>query len=154
MSDAAKRSWDLLLVVTSDRYGAERFPTVRRLVDLALDSGRSVQVWACNYANMLTECSTKTAPAADVCCAGDGAACCGVNPPVTTTAAGDHPAAARFIEDRLATHPERFSWVACSTCSADREPVEHLPGVLTEPSFANFRSYVDAAKKTVYVGGA
>lgn len=131
MTREPKPKWDLLLVVTNDRYGSERFGTVRRLIDATLNSGRSVQVWACNSCNTLTENKTD-----DDCCP------------------TGQPDTAKLIAELLEEHPDRFSWVACKDCVEDLGGADHIPGVLTEPGFVNFRDYVDAAAKTVYIGGA
>jgi hypothetical protein len=148
MAGKDRPQWDLLLVVTSDRYGSALFGTIRRIVDSALRGGHSVQVWACGYANMLTELPSAPddQPDGPACCSGDqraGAAC-----------AADTPATAELIGALATGQPDRFSWVACRTCSDDRGAGEHVSAVLTAPSFANFREYVDNAAKTVYIGGA
>lgn len=130
MTSDTRRMWDLLLVVTNDRYGAEQFGTVRRLIDATLSSGRSIQVWACGTCNTLTE----SQPSSSCCPA-------------------DQPARAKLIAELVGEYPDRFSWVACKDCSDDNGGAEHIPGVLTEPGFANFREYVDGAVKTVYIGG-
>lgn len=116
---------DVLLVVTSDRYGRDQFGTIRRLIDTALRSGHSLRVWACGYANMLTERGEpgEALPEADI------------------------------IGNLVASHADEFSWVACRTCSDARGAEAHIDGVLTEPSFANFRDYVESATKVVYIGG-
>lgn len=145
--DAAYR-WDVLLVVTSDRYGSELFGTVRRLIDAALGSGHSIQVWACGYSNMLTERSSGPGDP------GNGAATCGTGEPSAGSCAVDQPSTAELIGSLVTEYPDRFSWVACRTCSEDQGAGEHIPGVLAEPSFANFREFVDGAAKTIYIGGA
>lgn len=126
--------WDLLLVVTNDRYGSELFGTVRRLIDAALDGGHSIQVWACGCSNTLTECPPGR----------PGDASCGES---------SEPSTAGLIGSLVQRYPDRFSWVACRTCSDGRGGADHIPGVLTEPSFANFHHYVGNAAKTIYVGG-
>lgn len=123
-SDTARR-YDLLLVVTNDRYGSERFGTVLRIIEATLDSGHSVQVWACGSCNTLTD------------------SCCPSGERVTAELIG------RLVRD----YPDQFSWVACKDCSEDRGGIDHIPGVLTEPGFANFRHYVEGAAKTIYIGG-
>lgn len=152
MADEKKTGhrWDLLLVVTSDRYGSVQFGTVRRIIDSALRDGRSIQVWACGYANMLTEVS------ADECCSTGESACCSPAEPGGAEAApvAGTPSTAELIADLATEHPDQFSWVACRTCSDDRGAAEHVSAVLTDPSFANFREFVDGAAKTVYIGGA
>ena len=137
--------WDVLLVVTSDRYGSTQFGTVRRIIDATLRAGHSIQVWACGYANMLTEISTEVDTAA---------ACCASGPPAAGAAPAGQGAAAGQIAELVTAAPDRFSWVACSSCSDDRAAAEHVPNVLTAPGFANFRDYVDNAAKTVYIGGS
>jgi hypothetical protein len=122
--------YDLLLVVTNDRYGAERFGTVRRIIEATLRSGHSIQIWACGTCNTLTDSTPD-------------AACC----PAGETSTAD------LIANLASQYPSRFSWVACKDCSDDRGGAEHIPGVLTEPGFVNFRDYVDNAAKTVYIGG-
>jgi hypothetical protein len=53
----------------------------------------------------------------------------------------------------LAAYPKRFSWIGCTACSAERGATNHIPEVrLRSP--ARFRATIDAAHKTVYVGGA
>jgi hypothetical protein len=130
--------WDVLLVVTSDRYGTELFGTVLRLIGAALRDGRSVQVWACGYSTMLTQ-------------RGDAANQCGSAAGEERCTAGDHPAAdqiARLITEQAG----RFSWLACQTCSDDRGAGEHIAGV-PSPSLTQFHDYVDTAAKTIYIGG-
>jgi hypothetical protein len=127
--------WDVLLVVTNDRYGSTQFDTVRRIIDATLRAGHSIQVWACGYANMLTEIP----PDVD-----GGSACC----------EGDRPDAAAEIAELATENPDGFSWVACRSCSDDRGASEHVPAVLTAPGFADFRDYVDNAAKTVFIGGS
>jgi hypothetical protein len=130
--------WDVLLVVTSDRYGSELFGSIRRLIDAALRDGRSVQVWACGYSTMLTQRGV----AADRCGSTTGEACC---------AASDCSAADQI--GRLITEQAgRFSWLACQTCSDDRGAGEHIAGV-PSPPLTQFHDYVDAAAKTIYIGG-
>ena len=131
---------DVLLVVTGDRYGTGQFGTVRRLVDAALRSGYSLQIWACGYANMLTQ---RRPPAAG--CAPAGAA----GGPDGTEAGS----AAEFIRGMVTEHTDSFSWVACRTCSEDHGGGEHIDGVLTEPSFADFHAHVQRATKVIYIGG-
>lgn len=136
--------WDVLLVVTSDRYGLELFGSVRRLIGAALRNGRSVQVWACGYSAMLTQRGNAVSPAADQesretgapaadqgCCAGSAAA---------------------QIGQLITEQGGRFSWLACQTCSDDRGAGEHIAGV-PSPSLTQFSDYVDAAAKTIYIGG-
>lgn len=129
MACEASQRPDVLLVVTSDRYGTDQFGTIKRLVGAALRGGYSLQVWACGYANMLTQ---RTAAAPD-----------------------GQPAesAAEVIGGLVTEHAESFSWVACRTCSDDRGVGEHIDGVLTEPSFATFHEHVANATKVVYIGG-
>ncbi len=132
----AGRKWDLLLVVANDRYGAERFDTVRRLIEATLRSGHSVQVWACGVANTLTATTAAPDESGDDC-----------------RQSGQRPAA-DLISELVAEYPDRFSWVACQSCSDECGCAEHIPGVLTEPGFANFGEFVDGAVKTVYIGGS
>lgn len=127
--------WDLLLVVTSDRYGSALFGTVRRVIDAALRGGHSIQVWACGYSTMLTQRSlAQREPPDEVCCA------------------ADQPSAAEQIGRLVTEQAGRFSWLACQTCSDDRGAGEHIAGV-PSPSLAQFRDYVDSAAKVVYIGG-
>lgn len=121
--------WDLLLIVTNDRYGSVRFDTVRRLIDVALRTGRSVQVWACGEVNGLTE----LAPPESCCSTGE-------------------PTTAEQIGGLVAEHDGRFNWLACRTCSEERGAGEHIPGLPT-PSFADLSEYVDRSAKTVFIGG-
>lgn len=118
----AEHTWDLLLVVTSDRYGTAMFGTVRRMIEATLSLGRSVQVWACGYSTLLTQ----------------------------RHHAGD---AAREIGDLVSESADRFSWLACADCSADRDVGGHIDGV-PSPSLSEFRGYIDAAAKVVFIGGA
>lgn len=142
--------WDVLLVVTRDRYGQEQFDLVYRLIDAALKANRSIQVWACGYVNMLTE-RAGSATCSAGCCGpsgeSDASACCADGGSTHGTTA------TQMIAQLVSEHPQRFSWVACRTCSDGRGAVQHIPGVLTEPSFATFRTYVDDAAKTIYIGG-
>lgn len=142
-TDGARHRWDLLLVVTNDRYGSEQFGTVRRVIDATLRSGHSIQVWACNIANTLTEREAAPGEPGD-----DAADCCAPQQPTPCC-----PSTADLIGDLVSEYPDQFSWVACKSCSDDRGAAGHVPGVLTEVGFANFRDYVDGAAKTVYIGG-
>lgn len=138
--------WDVLLVVTSDRYGSELFSSVRRLIDAALRDGRLVQVWACGYATMLTQGGDSAADqgggATDQGGAAAGEACC----PASGRPAADQ--IARLVTEQAG----RFSWLACQTCSDDRGAGEHIAGV-PSPPLTQFHDYVDAAAKTIYIGG-
>lgn len=138
--DGAVPKWDLLLVVTSGRYGSERFGTVQRLIDAALSHGCSIQVWACGYATMLTQ-RAADAPAADERHA--DAAC---------ASAGAPAGHAGLIGGLVSDNPERFSWLACRTCSDDLGTGEHIPEV-PSPSLSEFRQYADQAAKVIYIGG-
>jgi hypothetical protein len=130
MTNDPKPTWDLLLVVTNDHYGAERFGTVRRIIDATLGSGRSIQIWACGTSNTLTD-----RPASSDCCP------------------SDEPSTADVIANLVDEYPDRFSWIACKDCCDDRGGADQIAGVLTEPGFVNFHEYVDRAAKTVYIGG-
>ncbi|HEY1575353.1 MAG TPA: hypothetical protein VGG05_28775 [Pseudonocardiaceae bacterium] len=129
MTDQTPHQWDLLLIVTNDRYGSDRFDTVRRLIDTALRNGRSVQVWACGEVNGLTEVA-----------------------PVESCCANGEPSTAEQISGLVAEHDGRFNWLACRTCSEERGAGEHIPGLPT-PSFANLGEYVNRSAKTVFIGG-
>lgn len=135
--------WDLLLVVTSDQYGSVRFGTVRRLIDTALRSGHSIQVWACGEANGLTE----LVPAGAAHRPGDG------TPAAGSRRHGHQPPAAEQISALAAGNVGRFTWLACQTCSGERGAGEHVPGLPT-PSFSDLRDYVARSAKTVFIGGA
>ncbi|HLX49656.1 MAG TPA: hypothetical protein VKS82_15110 [Streptosporangiaceae bacterium] len=135
--------WDLLLVVTSDQYGSVRFGTVRRLIDTALRSGHSIQVWACGEANGLTELG----PAGAGHSPGEGSPAAG-----SRSRGGKRPAAEQ-IGALAAGNVGRFTWLACQTCSGERGAGEHVPGLPT-PSFSDLRDYVAQAAKTVFIGGA
>lgn len=144
MADKTAHQWDLLLVVTNDRYGSVRFDTVRRLIEATLRTGRSVQVWACGDANGLTELASGRDEAPADCCSGEGSpaagSCC------------DEPSTAEQIGGLVAENDGRFTWLACQTCSDERGAGEHIPGLPT-PSFADLREYVDRSAKTVFIGG-
>jgi hypothetical protein len=135
------RQWDVLLVVTSDRYASDYFGTVRRLIDAALEHGYSIQVWACGYATMLTQRS----PAAS---APQPVTSCATMPAVAATSART----ADMIGGLVTEHADRFSWLACRTCSDDRGAGEHIAEV-PSPSLSEFRKYVDRAEKIIYIGG-
>lgn len=148
MTNQTPRHWDLLLIVTNDRYGSIRFGTVRRLIDAALRNGRSVQVWACGDMNGLTELAPRQSRAATEadCCSRDGSStaesCC----------SSDDPSTAEQIGGLVAENEGRFTWLACRTCSDERGAGEHIPGLPT-PSFTDLREYVDRSAKTVFIGG-
>lgn len=148
MAAQTAHRWDLLLIVTNDRYGSVRFGTVRRLIDAALRNGRSVQVWACGEANGLTELVPEQgdAPTEADCCSHErqstADSCC----------SDDESSAAEQIGGLVAEHEGRFTWLACQTCSDERGAGEHIPDLPT-PSFADLRDYVGASAKTIFIGG-
>lgn len=142
-SDETPRKWDLLIVVTSERYGSEHFGTIRRLIDAVLAHGLSIQVWACGYATMLTQRS----PAVSEPHPDDS----WTKAPAATAAAAVR--SADLIGGLVTEHPDRFSWLACRTCSDDRGAGEHIAEV-PSPSLSEFRRYVDRAGKIIYIGGA
>lgn len=146
MTTPAKPRWDLLLVVTNERYGSEQFRTIRRFIDAAIDGGHSLQIWACGACNMLTQWN------ADQDALDTTDACCGGNDSDPSQNLG--PATAEYLGGLLTSYPQRFSWVACRTCADERGGGRHIAGALTEPGFANFKEYVASAAKTVYIGGA
>lgn len=138
MAGQIAHQWDLLLVVTNDRYGSVQFGTIRRLIETALRSGHSIQVWACGEANGLTELASAEnghEPSAA------GSRC-----------SGDEPPAAEQIGDLVTDNAGRFTWLACRTCSGQRGAGEHVPGLPT-PSFSDLRDYVAQSAKTVFIGG-
>jgi hypothetical protein len=135
--------WDLLLVVTNDQYGSARFGTVRRLIDAALRTGHSIQVWACGEANGLTE----LAPAGAAHHPG------GRPPAAGSRGCGGEPSTAQEIGVLAAGNTDRFTWLACQTCSAERGAGEHVPGLPT-PSFSDLGDYVAQSAKTVFIGGS
>lgn len=142
MADQAAHRWDLLLVVTNDRYGSVRFGTVQRLIGTALRTGHSIQVWACGEANGLTELASAQAGHSS----GGGSSTAG------SRCSGDEQSTAEQIGDLIADNAGRFAWLACQTCSDERGAGEHIPGLPT-PSFADLRDYVGQAAKTVFIGG-
>lgn len=147
MAGRTTYEWDLLLVVTNDRYGSARFGTVRRLIDVALRTGHTVQVWACGDANGLTELARSGAsPAAD------GGSCGGPAAADSCSSGEDGPSTAEQIGGLVAENEGRFTWLACSTCSDERGAGEHIPGLPT-PSFADLREHVERSAKTVFIGG-
>ncbi|MBC2875737.1 MULTISPECIES: hypothetical protein [Streptomyces] len=132
----ARALWDLLLVVTAAPHSNDVVTSALRLAQAVLDEGKSVRVWACGYVNMLTQTTH-----ADT------------KPVNTRDPDGIYPSSSRIIRDMLAANPRRLSWISCTACSAERGATHHIDEVRFR-SPARFVATIQAAKKTVFIGGA
>lgn len=131
-----RREWDVLLVVTAAPYSSDAVTSALRIAQAVLDGGGSVRFWACGYATMLTQTvqgDTKI-----------------VN---TRDPDGHYPSSSAVARAMIAAHGDRFGWIGCTACSAERGAVSHIPEVrLRSP--LRLKQTMAAAKTTVYIGGA
>ncbi|MFC9897585.1 hypothetical protein ACFVMC_28165 [Nocardia sp. NPDC127579] len=128
-------STDLLLVVMGSPHQGELVTTLLRLVRAALDSGRSVQVWACGYATQLTQTALGEAKPTDL-----------------LDRYREHPTTASLISALLQAHPDQLYWYGCRTCGEHRG-ARHIDGVPVR-SPHRFAAHVGAARRTIYMGTA
>ncbi len=136
MTVAAKtRRWDLLLVLTAAPYSTDVVTTTLRMGQAALELKSTVRIWACGYATMLTQTSLgDTMPR-------------NARDPETV-----YPSTAALVKQLIADFDGRLSWIGCTACSAERGATSHIPQVrLRSP--ARFMQTINAADKTVYIGG-
>lgn len=125
---------DLLLTVMGAPHESDLFTSVLRLVQATLESGATVQVWTCGYANMMTQRGL-----------GD------TKPRNLAAWSVDYPSPACLVRELLSAFPGRLFWFGCRFCSDDRGAVDHLPEVvLRAPS--RFADHVGAARKTLFIG--
>ncbi|MFF2651048.1 hypothetical protein [Streptomyces sp. NPDC058045] len=132
----AQRRWDLLLVVTAAPHSNDVVTSALRMAQAVLDQGKTVRLWACGYANMLTQTThgeTKL-----------------IN---TRDPEGVYPSPSRIVRDMLAANPGKFAWIACTACSAERGATSHIDEVRFR-SPMRFVSTIQGADKTVFIGGA
>lgn len=136
MRPGTQRRWDLLLVVTAAPHSNDVITSSLRLAQAVLEQGHAVRLWACGYANMLTQTTQ------------------GDTKPVNTREPNTtYPSSAEVVRRMLADNPGRFAWIACTACSAERGATQHIPEVrLRSP--ARFVSTIESADKTVFIGGA
>lgn len=131
-----QRRWGLLLVVTAAPHSNDVITSALRLAQSVLDQGKTVRMWACGYANMLTQKSH-----------GDTKL---IN---TRDPEGHYPSSAHIVREMLAANPGKFAWIACTACSAERGATDHIAEVRFR-SPMRFVSTIEAADQTVFIGGA
>lgn len=131
-----QRRWGLLLVVTAAPHSNDVITSALRLAQAVLDQGKTVRMWACGYANMLTQKSH-----------GDTKL---IN---TRDPEGYYPSSAHIVREMLAANPGKFAWIACTACSAERGATDHIAEVRFR-SPMRFVSTIEAADQTVFIGGA
>lgn len=125
---------DVLLTVMGAPYESDLITTVLRLTQALLESGATVQVWACGYATMLTQQGL-----------GDS------KPRNLAAWSTPYPSTATVVREMLAAFPDRLNWYACRFCSDDRGAVAHIEQVPTRAP-AKFAEHVAAADKTLFLG--
>ncbi|GAB3898688.1 hypothetical protein GCM10029964_083570 [Kibdelosporangium lantanae] len=125
---------DLLLTVMGAPHESDRTTTLLRLLHAVLERERSVQVWACGYATMLTRNAL-----------GDR------KPRNVADWPAVYPTTAKVIGDLLAQHPDRLFWYGCRMCCDDRGADGQLPEVVLRPA-ARYPEHVAAAGRTVLMG--
>ncbi|MCT2589605.1 DsrE family protein [Streptomyces sp. N2-109] len=135
MAVIAQRQWDLLLIVTAAPHSNDVITTALRLGQAALDQEKTVRVWACGYANMLTQNAHGTS-----------------KPVNTRDTQGTYPSSAEIVRRMLAENPGRLSWIACTACSAERGATDHISEIRYR-SPARFLSTIQASRRTVFIGG-
>ncbi|MBP0455072.1 MULTISPECIES: hypothetical protein [unclassified Kitasatospora] len=131
-----QRRWDLLLVVTAAPHSNDVITSALRLAQAVLDEGRTVRLWACGYANMLTQQSQGETKLVN-----------------TRDPQGYYPSSVTVVRRMLAAHGSRFAWIACTACSAERGATDHIAEVRFR-SPMRFVSTIESADKTVFIGGA
>ncbi|MFD4035348.1 hypothetical protein ACFWVP_33750 [Streptomyces sp. NPDC058637] len=131
-----RRVWDLLLIMTAAPHSSDVVTSALRLSHAVLHNGGSVRVWACGYANMLTQDTF-----------GD------TKLPNTRDPEGHYPSSSAIVRQLTADSDGRFAWIACTACTAERGAIHHIPHV-RHRSPARLAGTVDAAKQTLYLGGA
>lgn len=127
---------DLLLVVMGSPHQGELVTTLLRLVRATVARGRTIQVWTCGYATMLTQTTL------------------GQHKPVDLLDRHrEHPTTATLISGLLQDHPGQLHWYGCRTCGQHRGATQHVDGVQVRPPH-RFAEHVRAARRTIYVGTA
>ncbi len=125
---------DVLLTVMGAPHESDLVTSLLRLTQALLESGATVQVWACGYATMLTQQGL-----------GDG------KPRNLAEWSTPYPSMAAVVRGMLAAFPDRLHWYACRFCSDDRGAVAHIEQVPTRAP-AKFAEHVAAADKALYLG--
>ncbi|WP_216206397.1 hypothetical protein [Amycolatopsis aidingensis] len=130
------RRWDLLLIMTAPPHYNDTFTTVLRLSEAMLRRGGAVRVWACGYANMLTQDTH------------------GETKPKNTRAPEvAYPSSAAIVRQLIAGNEGRFGWIGCTTCSAERGATNHIAEVLMR-SPGRLMATMATSAKTIFIGGA
>ncbi|MDQ0795479.1 hypothetical protein [Streptomyces sp. B1I3] len=131
-----RRVWDLLLIMTAAPHSGDVVTSALRLSHAVLENGGSVRVWACGYANMLTQDTF-----------GD------TKLPNTRDPEGHYPSSSAVVRQLTADGKGRFAWIACTACSEERGAIHHIPQV-RHRSPLRLAGTIDAARQTLYLGGA
>lgn len=131
-----RRVWDLLLIMTAAPHSGDVVTSALRLSHAVLADGGSVRIWACGYANMLTQDTF-----------GD------TKLPNTRDPEGHYPSPPAIVRRLTAESAGRFAWIACTACSEERGATHHIPQV-RHRSPLRLAGTIDAARQTLYLGGA
>ena len=125
---------DVLLVVMGAPHESDLITSVLRLAQSLLEKDAVVSVWACGYANLLTQESL------------------GARKP-RNLAAWDvrYPSTVTLVRDLMNAFPGRLNWYGCRYCSDDRGADDHIPEVRTGTP-AHFAGHVAASGKTIFMG--
>jgi hypothetical protein len=105
-------TWDLMVIMSGAPFGDESVCTALRYVDAVAARGGRVLVWACGFSTWLTQ-------------AGYGPTKPG-NPMAWSL---DYPSPQKQIADLLGRHGDTLTWIACRTCSEERNLMDHTPPV-------------------------
>ncbi|NJC70669.1 hypothetical protein HC031_13235 [Planosporangium thailandense] len=133
MATAVPRT-DVLLTLMGAPHSSDLVTSCLRMAQALLERGASVQVWACGYATMLTQCSL------------------GATKPRNLAAWGtEYPSTATLVGDLLATYPDTAYWYGCRFCGEDRGAASHIPGVRVQPPW-RFADHVASAGTVVFLG--
>lgn len=125
---------DLLLVVMGPPHQNELVTTLLRLVIAAMATSRTVQVWTCGYATLLTQSSLGEFKPADL-----------------LDRSRQDPTTATVIAELLAENVDRLYWYGCRSCGEQRGADRHIDGVRVR-SPHRFADHARSAGKTVYLG--
>jgi sulfur relay (sulfurtransferase) complex TusBCD TusD component (DsrE family) len=125
---------DVLVTLMGSPHESDRTTSALRLVQALLEKGRSVQVWTCGNATLLTQ----NALGED-------------KPRNLANWNGEYPSTAALVKDMLETFPGRLYWYGCRFCSDDRGAADHLPQVVMRPP-SGYGANVAAAGRTLLVG--
>ncbi|WP_405389992.1 hypothetical protein OG596_20165 [Streptomyces sp. NBC_01102] len=131
-----RRVWDLLLIMTAAPHSCDVVTSALRLSHAVLHNGGSVRVWACGYANMLTQDTF-----------GD------TKLPNTRDPEGHYPSSSAIVRQLTADSDGRFAWIACTACTEERGATHHIPHV-RHRSPSRLAGTIGAARQTLYLGGA